>query len=61
MPLIHCETNLILTWSANCFIKYSNTLHATTFAITDAKLYVPVTLSSGFKRIIKDTIKAYFS
>ena len=65
MPLITCEINLILTWSANCVISTSAVNQETTFAITDTKLYVPfVTLStkdnakllqqlkSGFKRTI---------
>ena len=63
MPLINCEVNFILTWSSTCVITISN--GAGRFAITDAKLYVPlVTLStqensklpqqlkSGFKRVI---------
>ena len=39
MPLINCEINLILTWSD----KYvsANDFKATTFTITDTKLYVP--------------------
>ena len=40
MPLINCEINLILTWSAKCVL--SNDTKATTFAITDTKLYVLV-------------------
>ena len=63
MPLLNCETKLILTWSADCVI--SSATGATKFAITDTKPYVPaVTLStqdnvklleqleSGFKRTI---------
>ena len=63
MPLINCEVNLILTWSSNCVITDSN--GASTFTITDTKLYVPVVtlstqgnakffqqLKSGFKRVI---------
>ena len=63
MPLINCEVNLILTWSSTCIITNSN--GAGTFAITDAKLYVPIVilstqenakllqqLESGFKRVI---------
>ena len=63
MPLIYCEINLILSWSANCVISEGD--RATTFAIIDTKLYVPfVTLStrnntkllqelkSGFRRTI---------
>ena len=42
MPLIYCEINLILTWSANCVIHNSATNQNTTFAINDTKLYVPV-------------------
>ena len=39
MPLINCEINLIVTWSD----KYvsANDFKATTFTITDTKLYVP--------------------
>ena len=40
MPLINCEINLILTWSDKCVL--SNDTKGTTFAITNAKLYVPV-------------------
>ena len=42
MPLINYEINLILTWSANCVMSNSAVNQATTFAITDTKLYVPV-------------------
>ena len=65
MPLIHCEINFILTSSANCFISNAAANQATTFPITDIKLYVPVVtlstqhnvkfleqLQSGFKRTI---------
>ena len=63
MPLINCETNLILARSENFLLSNEN---ATTFANTDTKLYVTVvTLSTqdnaklleqlkpGFKRTIK--------
>ena len=40
--LINCEINLFLTWSANCDISNTAANQATTFAITDTKLYVPV-------------------
>ena len=40
MLLIICRTNLILTSSATCVITISK--GAGTYAITDAKLYVPV-------------------
>ena len=66
MPLINCEVNLILTWSSTCILFATNILNQNaTFAITDAKLYVPVVtlstqentkflqqLKSGFKRVI---------
>ena len=48
MPLISCEINLILTWSANCVIVSTAVANqGATFAITDTKLYVlVVTLST---------------
>ena len=48
MPLINCEVNLILTWSADCVIIYTNFANQIpTFTITDVTLYVPVvTLST---------------
>ena len=48
MPLINCEVNLILTWSVNCVIIYTNVANQVpTFTITETNLYVPVvTLSS---------------
>ena len=66
MPLINCEVNLILTWSANCVILYTNIAdQSATFTITETKLYVPVValstqdnailltqLKSGFKRTV---------
>ena len=65
-PLINREVNLILTWSANYVIVYTNVANqGATFAITEANLYVPVVtlstqdnaklltqLKSGFKRAI---------
>ena len=66
MPLINCEINLILTWSASCVIVSTDVANQNaTFSITDTKLYVPVVtlsqqdneklleqLQSGFKRVI---------
>ena len=65
MPLINCETNLILTWPKNCVISDAAANQDTNFAITDTKHYVPVVtlsnndngkllqqLKSGFKRTI---------
>ena len=40
IPIINCETNLILTWSVNCVISNVAADQATTFALTDTKLYV---------------------
>ena len=43
MPLINCKVNVILNWSANCVIVYTNVANqSATFAITETKLYVPV-------------------
>ena len=37
MPLIKCEAELILTWSADCVIIYTNIAEQTpTFAITES-------------------------
>ena len=47
MPLINCEINLIITWTANSVMSSVVANQATTFAITDTKFYVPIaTLSS---------------
>ena len=70
-PLINCEVELILTWSADCVIIYINVANQVpTFTITETNLYVPVvTLSTqdnakllpqlkfGFKRTI--SLKKY--
>ena len=46
-PLINCEVNLILTWSENCVIVYTNIANqGAKLEIKDAKLYVPVITSS---------------
>ena len=43
MPLTNCEVNLILNWSENCVIVFTNVVNqATTFTISETKLYVPV-------------------
>ena len=48
MPLINCEVELILTWSADCVIINTNVANQNpTFTITEKSLYVPVfTLSN---------------
>ena len=66
MSLINCEFNLLLTWSTNCVILYTNVANQIpTFTITETNLFVPVVtlstqvnakllphLKSGFKRTI---------
>ena len=66
MPLINCEVELILNWSANCVIIYTDVANQVpTFTITQTNLYVLVVtlstqdnakllpqLKSGFKRTI---------
>ena len=48
MPLINCEVKVILTWSANCVIIYTDVANQnSTFTITETNLYVTVvTLST---------------
>ena len=48
MPLINCEIELILTWSENCIIIYTDVdQQVPTFTILETNLYVPVvTLST---------------
>ena len=48
MPLMNCEINFILTWSANYFIVAGTAVNQIpTFSIIDTKLYVSVlTLSN---------------
>ena len=66
MPLLNCELELMLDWSANCIIIYTNVANQVpTFTITETNLYVPVVtlstqnnsrllpqLKNCFKRII---------
>ena len=63
MPLINCEINLILTWSANCVMIFTNAANqGATFAITDAKLYVPiVTLSTQDNATLLQQLKLFLS
>ena len=61
MPLINCEINLILTWSANCVLSNAAANQATRFAITDTNLYVPVvTLSTQDNAKLLQQIKSGF-
>ena len=59
-PLINCETNLILTWSANCVITDDPMANQIpTFTITDTKLYVPVvTLSTQDNKKLLQQLKS---
>ena len=43
MPLINCEIELILDWSVNCLVIYTDVDNQVpTFTITEINLYVPV-------------------
>ena len=48
MPVINCEVELILNWSASCVVMYTDVANKVpTFTITRTNLYVPVvTLST---------------
>ena len=47
IPLINCEVELILTWSADCVIIYSNVVNQVPiFTVTETNLYVPVVILS---------------
>ena len=52
MPVINCEIELILDWSANCVIIYTNVSNQVpTFTIRETNLYVlAVTLSTQVKQ-----------
>ena len=61
MLLINYEISIILTWSANCVISNAAANQATTFAITDTKLYVPVvTLSTQDNEKLLQQLKSGF-
>ena len=62
MPLINCEIELILTWSADCVIIYANVnQQVPTFTITEANLYVPVvTLSTQDNSKLLPQLKSRF-
>ena len=61
MPLINCEINFILTWSANCVITNDAANQATIFAITDTKRYVSVvTLSTQDNAKLLQQLKSGF-
>ena len=52
MPVINCEIELILDWSANCDIIYTNVSNQVpTFTIRETNLHVlVVTLSTQVKQ-----------
>ena len=65
MAVINCEINLIISCSVNCVMSNAVVNQATTFPITDTKLYVSIVtllfqnnlkllqqLKSGFRRTI---------
>ena len=61
MPLINCEINYILTWSADCAIIYTDVANQIPiFAITKANLYVPVVTLSTQDNAKLLTIKIRF-
>ena len=48
MPLINCEIELILDWSAHCVLIYTDVANqVATFTITETNLYVPVVTLSA--------------
>ena len=62
MPLINGEVELILDWSANCVIIYTNIDdQVPTFTITETNLYVPVvTLSTQDNAKLLPQLKSSF-
>ena len=62
MRLINCEVNLILIWSTNCVIVYSNVVNQVpTFEITETNLYVSVvTLSTHDNAKLLPQLKSSF-
>ena len=62
MPLIICEVELVLNWSANCVIIYADVNNQVpTFTITEINLYVPVvTLSTQDNEKLLPQLKSSF-
>ena len=62
IPLINCEIELILDWSANCVIIYTDAAdQVPTFTITETNLYVPVvTLSTQDNSKLLPQLKSGF-
>ena len=63
MPLINCEVNLILNWSANCLIVYTNVANrGATFEINETHIYVSVvTLSTQDNAKVLSQLKSRFN
>ena len=54
MSLVNCDVNLILTWSANFMIIYTDVANnIPTFSMTDANFYVMVITLSTQDNAIK--------
>ena len=62
MPLINCKAKLILTWSANCVIIYTNVANQNpTFTLTEINLYaLVVTLSTQDNAKLLPQLKSGF-
>ena len=62
MPLINCEVEIILIWSADCVIIFKNVANQVpTFTITETNLYVPVfTLSTQDNAKLLPQLKSGF-
>ena len=62
VPLINCEVNLILTWSANCAMIYTDVANQIpTFTITETNLYIlVVTLSTQDNAKLLPQLKSSF-
>ena len=56
MPLINCETDLILTWSEDWVTSSAAANQGTTFTITDTKLNNKIKLLQQFQSGLKRTI-----
>ena len=49
MPLINCKVELSLKWIENCGLTIAANPNKATFEITDAKLYVPLSIQGNAK------------
>ena len=62
MPLIKCEIEFVLNWSANSVIIYTNVANQVpTFTLTETNLYVPlVTWSTQDNEKLLPQLKSVF-